>query len=184
MSIIGDNIQRFRKLKGLTQEELAKLMGYKSKSTINKIELGVNDIPQSKIAKFADVLGTTPAAIMGWSVPNLDGINMFWQRFYVLCRQANSSPEAIAKELSIASSYVTSWQCGSLPSEPMLKAIAERFSVSVDYLLGKENPPQPFLSDKEAELVRRMQDLDDDQAEQLLEYMEFLIQQRKNKRGD
>jgi transcriptional regulator with XRE-family HTH domain len=51
---------------GLTQEDLAKMMGYKSKSTINKIELGINDIPQSKIVQFAEVLGTTPAELMGW----------------------------------------------------------------------------------------------------------------------
>ena len=50
----------------MTQEDLAKLMGYKSKSTINKIELGINDIPQSKIVQFAQVLGTTPAELMGW----------------------------------------------------------------------------------------------------------------------
>jgi transcriptional regulator with XRE-family HTH domain len=57
-----------RKQLGLTQEELAKKMGYKSKSTINKIELGINDIPQSKIFQFAEVLGTTPAYLMGWEV--------------------------------------------------------------------------------------------------------------------
>lgn len=66
MSKIGDNIAIARKRAGLTQEELAARMGYKSKSTINKIELGVNDIPQSKIVKFAEVLGTTPAVLMGW----------------------------------------------------------------------------------------------------------------------
>ena len=67
MSTVGNNILLLRKQLGLTQEELAKLMGYKSKSTINKIELGINDIPQSKIVKFAEVLGTTPAFLMGWS---------------------------------------------------------------------------------------------------------------------
>lgn len=67
MSTIGKNISRIRKNLGITQEELAKMMGYKSKSTINKIELGVNDIPQSKIVQFAKVLGTTPAELMGWS---------------------------------------------------------------------------------------------------------------------
>ena len=66
MSTVGENIQRMRKRLGWTQEELAQKMGYKSKSTINKIELGINDIPQSKIVKFADVLGTTPAHLMGW----------------------------------------------------------------------------------------------------------------------
>lgn len=139
MSIIGENIQRLRKLRGLTQEELAKLMGYKSKSTINKIELGVNDIPQRKIEKFADVLGATPAEIMGWSIPEAKGaINMFWQRFYVLCKQENSTPSAIAKKLSISSGAVTAWKNGRTPSSAMLQLIADYFGVTVDFLLGKE----------------------------------------------
>jgi transcriptional regulator with XRE-family HTH domain len=66
MSTVGENILLIRKRLGWTQEELATKMGYKSKSTINKIELGINDIPQSKIVKFAEVLGTTPAHLMGW----------------------------------------------------------------------------------------------------------------------
>lgn len=66
MSTVGDNICIMRKMLGWTQEDLAKRMGYKSKSTINKIELGINDIPQSKIVQFAEVLGTTPAQLMGW----------------------------------------------------------------------------------------------------------------------
>ena len=66
MSTVGDRILIMRKHLGLTQEELARRMGYKSKSTINKIELGINDIPQSKIVTFANVLGTTPAYLMGW----------------------------------------------------------------------------------------------------------------------
>ena len=66
MSKIGENIRRKREELGLSQEELATRMGYKSKSTINKIELGINDIPQNKITKFAEVLATTPAVLMGW----------------------------------------------------------------------------------------------------------------------
>lgn len=66
MAKIGENIRRYREKCGLSQEELATRMGYKSKSTINKIELGINDIPQSKIEKFAEVLGTTPSVLMGW----------------------------------------------------------------------------------------------------------------------
>lgn len=66
MSRIGTNIMRRRKELGITQEELASRMGYKSKSTINKIELGINDIPRSKVMKFAEVLGIEPAELMGW----------------------------------------------------------------------------------------------------------------------
>ena len=76
MSTVGENILLIRKQLGWTQEDLARRMGYKSKSTINKIEMGINDIPQSKIAKFAEVLGTTPARLMGWD------------------RQKNSPPES------------------------------------------------------------------------------------------
>lgn len=70
MSTIGDNILQQRKKLGMTQEELAKRLGYKSKSTINKIEMGINDVPQSKIVKFAEVLCTTPAHLMGWKEEN------------------------------------------------------------------------------------------------------------------
>ena len=66
MTVIGRKIAERRKELGFTQEELASRMGYKSKSTINKIELGKNDIPQSKIVRFAEVLKTTPAYLMGW----------------------------------------------------------------------------------------------------------------------
>lgn len=50
---------------GYSQEQLAKMLGYKSRSTINKIELGINDISQSKIKAFANALNTTPAFLLG-----------------------------------------------------------------------------------------------------------------------
>lgn len=67
MTEIGKNIKELRTKLGLTQEELAAKVGYKTKSAINKIELGVNDLPQKKIVAFAEALGTTPADLMGWS---------------------------------------------------------------------------------------------------------------------
>lgn len=66
MSTIGIKIKQRREELGLTQEELAKMVGYKSKSSINKIEMGINDITQSKVVEFAAALKTTPAYIMGW----------------------------------------------------------------------------------------------------------------------
>ena len=73
MSTVGDNILQKRKELGMTQEELAKRLGYKSKSTINKIEMGINDVPQSKIVRFAEILCTTPAYLMGWKEENEKG---------------------------------------------------------------------------------------------------------------
>lgn len=62
---IYTRIRSRREELGLSQEELAARMGYKSKSSINKIEMGVNDIPQSKVLAFAKALGTTTAYLMG-----------------------------------------------------------------------------------------------------------------------
>ena len=50
----------------MSQDELAKKLGYKSRSSINKIEKGENDIPQSKIVAFARALDTSPESLMGW----------------------------------------------------------------------------------------------------------------------
>lgn len=63
---IGDRIKRKREELGISQDELAKRLGYKSRSSINKIELGLQNLNQSKIKAIADALQTTPAFIMGW----------------------------------------------------------------------------------------------------------------------
>lgn len=42
-------------------------MGYKSSTTITKIEKEINDVTQTTIKKFADALFTTPSYLMGWT---------------------------------------------------------------------------------------------------------------------
>lgn len=60
-----DRIRYRREELNLSQDELAKRMGYKSRSTINKIELGINDVSQSKIIALAKALETTVGYLMG-----------------------------------------------------------------------------------------------------------------------
>ncbi len=67
MLALYENIRKRREELGLSQQELANLLGYKSRSTIAKIESGENDIPQSKIISFAKALKTTPEVLMGWN---------------------------------------------------------------------------------------------------------------------
>lgn len=70
-----DRIRKRREKLGMSQEELAYILGYKSRSTINKIETGINDITQSKIIAFANALKVSPAYLMGFEVENMKGIN-------------------------------------------------------------------------------------------------------------
>ena len=69
-TMIGNKIKTRRKELNITQEELAKMTGYTTRSTINKIEQGVNDIPLSKVSVFAKALNTTPSYLMGWEEEN------------------------------------------------------------------------------------------------------------------
>lgn len=70
MSTIGSRIRNRREELGLSQDELGKRLGYRSRSSINKIELDQRNLTQSKIKAIADALETTPAYIMGWDEPD------------------------------------------------------------------------------------------------------------------
>ena len=56
---IGANIKKRRFELRMSQQELADEMGYKTRSTIAKIESGENDVSHKKLQKFAEVLDTT-----------------------------------------------------------------------------------------------------------------------------
>lgn len=62
---LGENIRAARERLNMTQDELAKKLGYKSRSSINKIESGENDIPQSKVIDFAKALDVTVMDLLG-----------------------------------------------------------------------------------------------------------------------
>lgn len=49
MNKLGDKIKEIRLKEGLSQEAFAKELGYNSKSTINKIEKGINEISYDKL---------------------------------------------------------------------------------------------------------------------------------------
>lgn len=61
----GQIIKTLREQRGMTQEQVAELMGYSHKSSINKIELGKSDLPQSKLVAFAKIFNVTPCELLG-----------------------------------------------------------------------------------------------------------------------
>ena len=62
---LSSRIRQRREQLGLSQEELAARMGYRSKSSITKMEKGINDLPRAKLEELAAALDTTPAWLMG-----------------------------------------------------------------------------------------------------------------------
>lgn len=66
---LGRRIRLCRENMSMSQETLAKMLGYKSKSSINKMESGINDIPQSTLKQIADILHTTPTFLIDGKTP-------------------------------------------------------------------------------------------------------------------
>lgn len=62
----GDIIRELRQKKGLSQEQLGKMVGVQ-RAAINKYETGVVvNLKRSTIAKLATALGVTPTMLLGW----------------------------------------------------------------------------------------------------------------------
>jgi len=147
MSIIGSRIKSRREELGLTQEELAQKLKYKSKSTIAKIEKGVNDIPQNKILEFAHALDTTPAYLMAWdfstvceedreivnwalTLPRPDAIPEEYVNFGELLNSIGYSFEYVNKRYTITGDY------GSMViSDGELKYLKASANEYLDYML-------------------------------------------------
>lgn len=70
MKQLYKNIRKFREELGLSQQELAEKVGYKSRTSIAKIEAGKVDLSNSKIEDFAKVFG-----ISSTDLSYLDGSN-------------------------------------------------------------------------------------------------------------
>lgn len=61
----GERIKEKRIESGMSMDELAERMGYRSRTSIYKIEHNITDLPLSKVAEFAKILNTTSAYLMG-----------------------------------------------------------------------------------------------------------------------
>lgn len=115
---------------------------------------------------------------------------MFKEIFIDLCNKKNVSPTSVCLEIGLSKAAFSEWTDTTVPRRATLQKIATYFDVSVDYLLGKQDEPlsrqaaaeiESTLSAEESEILKKLKQLDDDQAKQMLDYLEFLIQQRKKK---
>ena len=76
---VGDRIRKAREEKGISQTDLAEMVGI-SKQTLYKYENNiVTNIPSDKIEKIAYKLDVSAAYIMGWKEPQFNYL-------YTICR--------------------------------------------------------------------------------------------------
>lgn len=68
----GERIKQRRNELGMTQEELARKMGFKTKASISRIESNDRKLPLSKLEKIAMILNIPPSRLMGWDDDGLE----------------------------------------------------------------------------------------------------------------
>lgn len=189
---IGKRIKYRRLELGWTQEELASRMGYKTKSTINKIECGKNDVTQSNIVKFANVLKVSVAYLMGWEEEK--------EKFTLgktlkqLRTSNNASLLEIAEEMHITVEDLQHYENGTkkVPFE-ILKAFANYYNISVSDIIGVQigDDENSHTTITQNERLVRLKlkweeeigynNLTDDEIDKVIEYAKFLVSQRKEK---
>lgn len=144
---IGQRIKLRREVLGFSQDELAKKLGYNSRSSINKIEKGINDINQSKIMAFAEALSTTPAYLMGWNDNTADDKSCNGKLIPVLGTVAAGVPIMAAENILDYEEI----------SEDMAKT-GEFFALQI-----KGSSMEPKISEGDVVVVRQQEDVESGQ---------------------
>lgn len=74
----------------------------------------------------------------------------FYDNIERLCAENGESMASLVASIGLTSKSATGWKNGSTPRNSTLKAIADHFGVTVDYLLSNESvTPSPWASRKE-----------------------------------
>lgn len=153
----GDKVKARRLELGWTQEELASRMGYKSKSTINKIELGINTVPMQKVAKFAAALGTTLAYLME---PDKESSSDIYDRIRRRREQIGMSQEELAHKIGYkdrtAVSKIESAQRQIKHS--MIAKLADALGTTPSYLMGWDNANDDFALDDRLQMGKKIRE--------------------------
>lgn len=96
----GERIKNLRDALGMSQVSLADRISV-SKQTLYKYENDIiTNIPSDKVEEMAEVLGTTPAYIMGWNKPTTSKMALQFdeQKLLTNYRKLNDTGKAKAQE--------------------------------------------------------------------------------------
>ena len=150
---IATKIYNLRKEKGMTLEEVGKIVGV-GKSTVRKWETGmIGNMKIDKIDLLAKALKTTTAYLMGWEEKDIctdtpqfhksssPRENNFAQRLKEQRTKHNLSQEDVAKSIQTSKQAIYKYENEIVTNIPFdkVEALANLFNVTPAYLVGWEN---------------------------------------------
>jgi transcriptional regulator with XRE-family HTH domain len=111
---------------------------------------------------------------------------MFYENFKRLCSERGTTPTAVAKAMGISTSMTANWKKGGVPRADTLQKVADHFGVSVSYLLGVVDNPDPIAlvdpSKKEPPMMEWLTKLDDmtpDELAEVEQFVDFVLSKKK-----
>ena len=109
---------------------------------------------------------------------------MFYEIFEQLCKENGTSPFACCKEIGLSGGTAAYWKkSGGIPKREALEKIADRFGVTVDYLLGKEKEKPATVKIDRSGMFQILSQLTEDEVDELMKFAEFLIAKRTDHQG-
>lgn len=95
---IGERIRQRRLELGLSQEDLAKRLGNKSRASVCTVEKDKEDLTTDRIRKYAEALETTPSYLMGWEEPSDDSeIKRLYEMYQKASPEVRSAVETLLR---------------------------------------------------------------------------------------
>ena len=104
METMYDRIRKLRIAQDMSQDDLARAMGYKDRSMITKIESGKVDISQKKILAFALILNTTPRYLMDGDTVEQTREELSEEQRVLFRLAKNAKPEALRAAAAVLKS--------------------------------------------------------------------------------
>lgn len=146
----GEIIKNLREKSGMTQEQLAEMMGYKHKSSINKIECGKAKLTQEKIKLLATIFKVKPNVILGMeeSTPQLS-----------LLPKSNKKP---AHTIPVLGKVVAGIPLEAIEEIIDYEEVSEAMASQGEYfaLQVKGDSMEPKISEGDVVIVRKQEDVD------------------------
>ena len=149
---LGEKVKQRRLELELSQEELAKKMGYSSRSSINKIEKG-RPITQKIIVRLSNVLGVSVAYLMGWEdeksedekeplIPNAPLSERIGKKITYIRHKRNMSIEELADKVGITPLQLEDMESGINRgfNPELMKRFCEVLNVDDTYFLDMIEP--------------------------------------------
>lgn len=164
---IGQKIHQARKAKGMTMEELGKVIGVR-RATISRYESGIiTDIPPSGIAAISRALDVTPSYLMGWdSQSDIHDVGSILQQRR---KELGISVDTLAKKLGMERSTLYRYESGDTGKIPfgVVILLSDALSISLDELAGikprktRSGDVPSGLEARLAEMERRLSALEE-----------------------